>query len=162
MEIPECLRTKCETLQIRRDSLGRFSYTTGTGRYKRKQVGEKNLQEHRFIWEQHFGKIPEGKIVHHINGNKLDNKIANLQCITFDEHNKIHAHPAWNKGITSKNPLWKKINNKQLKTRKENYSKICLETKKLRESGLKLQEIANIQGISRRQVSDRLNEVKNV
>ena len=31
----------------------------------------------------------------------MDNRIKNLQCITHKKHNNIHAHPAWNKGITT-------------------------------------------------------------
>ena len=34
--------------------------------------------EHRIIWEKHYGKIPIGAIIHHINGNKKDNRIENL------------------------------------------------------------------------------------
>lgn len=40
------------------------------------QIGFK--KEHHIIWEQHNGKIPEGAIIHHINGNPLDNRIENL------------------------------------------------------------------------------------
>jgi len=46
--------------------------------------------EHRYIYEKHFGKIPKNNIIHHINGNKVDNKIENLISLTIDEHAKWH------------------------------------------------------------------------
>lgn len=46
--------------------------------------------ESRYIWEKNYGKIPKGMIIHHVNGNKKDNRIENLQLLTFQEHMKIH------------------------------------------------------------------------
>jgi endogenous inhibitor of DNA gyrase (YacG/DUF329 family) len=46
---------------------------------------------HRHIMEQHIGrKLLPTEIVHHINHNKLDNRIENLQIVSRAEHNKIH------------------------------------------------------------------------
>ena len=52
--------------------------------------GEQRL-EHRYVWEQcHKKIIPEGWQVHHINFDKLDNRIENLQAIPNSEHQKLH------------------------------------------------------------------------
>ena len=45
---------------------------------------------HRGCWAAHNGTIPEGHVVHHINGDMLDNAIENLACMTPGEHSELH------------------------------------------------------------------------
>ena len=47
-------------------------------------------QLHRVIFEDFYGEIPEGYIIHHKNNNRLDNCILNLQLMPRKEHNKLH------------------------------------------------------------------------
>ena len=42
--------------------------------------------EHRIIWEKEHGNIPIGMVIHHKNFNKKDNRIENLECLSFKEH----------------------------------------------------------------------------
>ena len=42
----------------------------------------------RIVWISRNGIIPEGYCVDHINNNKLDNRIANLQLLTTEENSK--------------------------------------------------------------------------
>lgn len=50
------------------------------------------MDEHRLIMQKHLGrKLGKNEIVHHINGNKQDNRIDNLQIMTRSEHVKLHC-----------------------------------------------------------------------
>jgi HNH endonuclease/NUMOD4 motif len=45
---------------------------------------------HRMVWQAFNGKIEKGMQVNHINGDKLDNRLCNLEVITARE-NTIHS-----------------------------------------------------------------------
>lgn len=54
----------------------------------RQGVGKKAkyVQEHRLVWEALHGSIPEGYVIHHLNGIKNDNRIKNLSCLPIGAH----------------------------------------------------------------------------
>lgn len=44
-----------------------------------------------YVWEQINGKLPNGYAIHHINFDKSDDRIGNLQCLLRKEHLFIHG-----------------------------------------------------------------------
>lgn len=75
-----------------------LKWTLACGYYKRNIV----VLLHRHVWEKHFGPIPKGYHIHHKDGNKLNNDISNLECLSASDHHK--------------------------KTWDENYEKMCITT----------------------------------
>ena len=54
---------------------------------KKKTGKRKYIPEHRLVWEQTHGrKLPQGYIIHHLNGIKNDNRPSNLVAMKLGEH----------------------------------------------------------------------------
>lgn len=100
------LRTKPDT--IRKQIISQSGYYMVILRSNNKI---KNLLVHRIIYETFKGKIPKKNHIHHINNNKLDNMVENLDCLSVRDHVNITYS---NKKKSSKyfGVSWKKISNK--------------------------------------------------
>jgi hypothetical protein len=60
--------------------------------YPYRPGGYRCIREHIFVMETYLQRrIEKGEIVHHIDGNKKNNKLENLFLTTVAEHNKLHA-----------------------------------------------------------------------
>ena len=56
------------------------------------QINGKRYFEHRYVMEQHLGrKLGPDEVVHHINGNRKDNRLENLEVLSTFEHNSGHS-----------------------------------------------------------------------
>ena len=65
----------------RKEPIGSFD-----GRYLSIKINGKKVYIHRMIWEHINGKIPDGMVVDHIDGDKLNNKISNLRIGTQEQN----------------------------------------------------------------------------
>lgn len=64
-----------------------FSIKNG---YKIIRIGGYNEKAHRVAFMCKLGTHPRGLHIHHINGDKSDNRAINLYPCTMTEHKKIH------------------------------------------------------------------------
>ena len=78
-----------KSLGLKQDPKGSYIHSCGYKVVDR--IGSNGVLEHRKIMEEHLGrKLSANEVVHHINGNKLDNQIDNLVVLTRAEHIDIH------------------------------------------------------------------------
>ena len=100
-------------------------------------IGNKRQYVHRMVMEAYLGRpLANDECVHHINGDRTDNRIENLMLIKKDEHSRFHAKERNFGCETGRTP--------PNKTNKETINQI----KELRRQGHLLNEICKMTGIS--------------
>jgi hypothetical protein len=75
----------------------KLSYGTKRNGYVRFNLQDKMFSAHRLVWETFKGEIPKDYVIDHIDGNRSNNDLSNLRCITNSE-NMINAQKNGHKG----------------------------------------------------------------
>src|SRR6187431_2386826 len=73
-------------------SIGSKSYVIVFDRNHPLADKKHRIQQHRIVMEKYIGRyLRKDEVVHHINENKKDNRIENLQLMTRSEHQRFHT-----------------------------------------------------------------------
>ena len=61
------------------------------------KVAEPNIWKPRAraVWERARGPLPRGAHVHHVDGNTMNDRLANLKSLSRSEHMREHAVKRW-------------------------------------------------------------------
>lgn len=70
--------------------LGKIYHKRPIGGHYYRSYNKLNAALHRTVWAYYNGDIPDGCEIHHVDENKDNNDIANLQCLTKAEHRRLH------------------------------------------------------------------------
>ena len=70
----------------RKDGDGYIKANVRTDGYVHVTLGKDRHRLHRIVWEAFNGKIPQGMQIDHINDDKTDNTLSNLQLLTQGEN----------------------------------------------------------------------------
>tara|TARA_R110002153_G_C13310292_1_gene496346 strand:- start:1813 stop:2292 length:480 start_codon:yes stop_codon:yes gene_type:complete len=83
--------SKSGTVRNSRNKHVMSQHLNGSG-YNRVQLSQdgisKHVSVHKLLWTSFIGPVPEGKVLDHINNNKLTNRLDNLQLLTCGENIK--------------------------------------------------------------------------
>lgn len=93
-----------------------------TGGYYKKHI---TIFLHRQVYEDHYGPIPKRFHIHHKDGNKLNNNISNLECLSESDHHR----KTWKNDDGTKKELARKNIKKAIEWRKKPEAKPILSKK---------------------------------
>lgn len=86
--------TSCSLADQKANRVGCVSKSTG---YRQLSVECRTVLEHRLVMERHLGRpLRAEEVVHHINGNRSDNRVENLRVIeNSSTHMREHGLERW-------------------------------------------------------------------
>ena len=70
----------------------KWTISKTTGYYRETTSRKKHLSLHRYVYEKETGlTIPPGYDIHHIDLDKTNNKLSNLECLPKAEHTRKYS-----------------------------------------------------------------------
>ena len=142
----------CEAIKEKCQKLNKYYYNKYKiylhNGYPCVSIAHNKFRIHRLLGEFIYGKIEKDYVIHHIDGNRLNNKKDNLQLISKSEHSSIHNK---NKHYT---PCLKAIKNARNKNFRSDITKEKCE--ELRKNGYTLEKMSIILCCSKNTISRRL------
>jgi len=71
---------------------GPYEMVVAPENYPGKKYRERYCYEHHLIWWLNHDYVPQkGEVIHHLNGNKRDNRLGNLELVNAADHNRQHT-----------------------------------------------------------------------
>ena len=67
---------------------GKRAGSSNSDGYEVIRVGGNQFRTNRLVWELLHGPIPDGMQIDHVNGDRRDNRAANLRAVTITENNR--------------------------------------------------------------------------
>lgn len=67
-----------------------IKFTLRNHGYYSATTGDRQLM-HRYVWEQHNGAIPPNHDIHHIDHDRSNNDISNLELYSKSEHARLFS-----------------------------------------------------------------------
>lgn len=78
------------------------AYQRKDGYYQISSGNNQGKLLHRMIYEEHYGSIPNGFCIHHLDNDKNNNHPSNLILMSKSNHHKLHFNmvnnPRWGNG----------------------------------------------------------------
>lgn len=126
---------------------------------KQKLADGRTRDQHRHIMETHIGReLGRHEVVHHINGDKYDNRIENLEVMSLSEHSKMHMKVSNNRYVSPEGrkkigDLHRGSKNKSAKLTES----LVMEIKEALGRGYGVRYLGRMYGVSHTRISDIKN-----
>lgn len=92
-----------ERAKKQKNELGKITFHKSRNRYLI-STEDGRIDEHRYVMEQYLGReLERGEVVHHMDGNPLNNNIENLELMSNGSHSKLHHTGSKRTGKTRNN-----------------------------------------------------------
>lgn len=83
------------------------SFNAALGRWRVRLSDGRRIYRYRYVMEQHLGRpLRADEQVHHVNGDKTDDRLENLELLTASEHSQHHAPDRVSARRTKRGDSW--------------------------------------------------------